>query len=43
MELNATAAAALRESASRLKYSALEAQVRRAALEAVDFYVARAD
>lgn len=41
MELTRAAAGALREHAGDLKYSALEAQVRNAVLESIDFYVAR--
>jgi hypothetical protein len=41
MELTPAAAAALREHAGDLKYSALESQVRNAALDSIDFYVAR--
>lgn len=41
LELTAEGAAALRENADALKYSALAMQIRDAALEAIDFYVAR--
>jgi hypothetical protein len=41
LELTRVAAGALRERAGDLKYSALESQVRNAALDSIDFYVAR--
>jgi hypothetical protein len=39
--LTGEAAAALRENADALKYSALALQIRDAVLEEIDFYVAR--
>ena len=41
LELTAAAAAALREHADDLKYTALESQVRNAVLDSIEFYVAR--
>ena len=41
LELTRVAAGALRERAGDLRYSALESQVRNAALDSIDFYVAR--